>query len=209
MDRYWLIKGSVIFAAIVFAVQGRVDEQPERQSAPSKIIGSLFLDIKATDDHQLYAVGERGHICRFDGRQWLMDYSPVRSNLNRIYQSGEGTLWAVGHDGVILKGTQNGWRLIRKIVDDKPLFDIHFFNNDEAVVIGAYGTFLRSYDDGQNWQAELHDSLLPEEDLAYVQEVQQTSPDDYEQVVSSVLPHLNQLTRLANGQLMLLMIRHI
>lgn len=169
-----------------------------------KVLSSLFLDITATSDGALYAVGDRGHIYHMSSGQWLSQASGTDAALTRVHESPSQQLWAVGHDGVILTKREDSWELVRENIQEQmPLFDILFLNGSEGIAIGAYGLFLRTQDGGNTWQHELHQGLLLAEDIEYLEELKEESIEEYEYELSAMLPHLNQLTHLGQGKLML------
>jgi photosystem II stability/assembly factor-like uncharacterized protein len=128
---------------------------------------SLMLDITEGNQRAIM-VGERGHILvsesRSDWRQ-ITDV-PTRSTLTAVTALGD-SVWAVGHDGVILHSPDGGltWTLQRREVwtppaaDDldrdprfgAPLLDVLFVDADSGFAIGAYSQILRTADGGATW----------------------------------------------------------
>ena len=70
---------------------------------------------------------------------------------------------AVGHDTTILHSTDSGltWEIqFQDPEREMPLLDVLFINESEGFAIGAYGTYLTTFDGGKNWEDELiSDSL--------------------------------------------------
>ena len=60
----------------------------------------------------LYGVGSRGEIWRFDGNLWTSVASPTNVTLNDITLASDGTMYACGDRGVLLKGQQDRWQLV-------------------------------------------------------------------------------------------------
>lgn len=164
----------------------------------------LLLDVTKTPSNQLIAVGERGHIVRQEQQQWQLENSPVTALLTRITSDGKA-MWAIGHDGVILKREPQGWQLKRQDIEgEQPLMDLLFLSDNEAIAIGAYGEFLRSLDGGESWQEEMHEGLLYEEDRDYLAELKlEATAEDYDYELSTMLPHLNRVIALSNGDLLM------
>ncbi|GGW88521.1 WD40/YVTN/BNR-like repeat-containing protein [Alteromonas halophila] len=156
---------------------------------------SLLLDVAATD----YAVivGERGHILlSSDGNTFEQATVPTQSTLTATTIVGD-EVWAVGHDAVILYSSDRGksW-VIQNFEPDlqRPFLDVHFFDSEHGIAVGAYGLFYRTKDGGQNWSAERHASLLAPIDLEYLESVREESEEFYQQELNSILPHINRVT---------------
>ena len=117
---------------------------------------SLLLDITSLPDGGFVAVGERGHvILSSDGKNWQQaEVVPTRSTLTTIAER-DGRLWAAGHDSVILTSGDGGQTWTRQYFDpdrQQPIMDLHFFDAQRGMAIGAYGLGLFSTDGGENWQ---------------------------------------------------------
>lgn len=117
---------------------------------------SLILDV-ARAGGRYVAVGERGHVLLSrDGLEWEQaEEVPVRATLTRVEFSG-GRLWAVGHDTTILFSSDMGrtWALQNFDPEaERPLLDLHFFNANEGIAVGAYGLIMKTSDAGSNWES--------------------------------------------------------
>lgn len=116
---------------------------------------SLILGITNTP-RNMVAVGERGHVLiSTDGRAWKQaEFVPVQATLTRVSYA-DGRLWAVGHDSTIIHSYDYGqtWALQHFEPEwEKPLLDVHFFNREIGVAIGAYGLYMRTEDAGRHWE---------------------------------------------------------
>lgn len=142
---------------------------------------SLLLDSTRIGD-RLVVAGERGHILTSDdeGATWQQaDTVPTRATLTTLASAG-GRLWAAGHDTVIVTSSDRGrnWTLQHFEPERlQPVMDLHFFDTDHGLAIGAYGLMLETRDGGATWR----DRIVNEE-------------DDY---------HLNALVELADGTLLI------
>ena len=136
---------------------------------PSEImpraVKSLLLDIVATPSG-FFAVGERGHILKSaDGRAWTQANVPTRSTLTAVTAVGN-SLWAAGHDGVIVHSADGGktWAAQRRDPFDAsidpsqrdprqgaPIMDIRFADASHGIAIGAYSLMLVTEDGGKTW----------------------------------------------------------
>ncbi len=176
------------------------------------VSSSLLLDVENRDNHAI-AVGERGHIVKFDLAKEPADTTmrvhvkqvpvPTTATLTAITQI-EQNYWAVGHDATILQSVNNGdsWSLVYSDVAlDRPFLDILFLSPTEGIAVGAYGTFYRTIDGGKTWLPELHASVLSKEDIDYLDSIK-NEPEFYQEELAYILPHFNRI-RHANGRLML------
>ncbi|GGA77654.1 hypothetical protein GCM10011369_19460 [Neiella marina] len=193
-----LVCRAVFLAACIFSFPTHAETH---SAAAAK--SALVLDITDTDTG-LAAVGERGHVLLFDNDQWSLEQSPVSATLTRVIQH-DGQLWAVGHDGVIVRNSASGWQLLRQdIAGEQPLMDLLFVKQNEAIAVGAYGEFLRSVDGGKTWLEEMHEGLLYEEDREYLAELKlEASQEDYDYELSTMLPHLNRVLTLSGNKLLM------
>lgn len=122
---------------------------------------SLILDVTRAGERYV-AVGARGHVLlSSDGKQWEQAESvPVRATLTRVDFVG-GRLWAVGHDTTIIYSTDLGqtWTLQHfkplwdSPISEQPLLDLHFFDANRGLAVGAYGLIMRTDDAGRTWTA--------------------------------------------------------
>ena len=166
----------------------------------------LFLDITSIDSETIIAVGERGSIAKKNINQdWQLIESPTDLTLTAVYSDNPTSVWAVGHQGIILHSLDGGnsWQVSFKADVNSPFMDILFFNSNQGIAVGAYGLFYRTTDAGQTWQKEVHAGILSEDDQIYLEEVKQDSPDMYQEEVSALQPHLNRLAQLDAKRLIL------
>ncbi|MCC2615673.1 hypothetical protein LJ739_05415 [Aestuariibacter halophilus] len=174
-----------------------VSSHAEQAYQAPLVTDSLLLDI-AHNTVQSIIVGERGHILSSeDGIQWQQSSVPTVSTLTAVAMVDEHA-WVVGHDAVILHKVAGDTQWQRQYFDpelEKPLLDVLFFDTQHGIAIGAYGTFFRTRDGGANWQSERHAEFLSEDDQAYLNDIRQESEDFYQQELSSILPHLNRVSR--------------
>lgn len=116
---------------------------------------SLLLDVTITPTGRLVAVGERGHVAiSDDGQNWRQaEVVPTRSTLTSVASVGS-RLWAAGHDTAIITSGDGGQTWTRQYFDPERLqaiMDIHFTDENNGVVTGAYGLYLTTDDGGENW----------------------------------------------------------
>ncbi|WP_341504094.1 YCF48-related protein [Gallaecimonas sp. GXIMD4217] len=165
----------------------------------------LFADITQAGD-KLVAVGDRGVIVKGDDAGWQQQMSPVASLLTKVSFLDASTGFAVGHDATILQTRDGGvsWQIRHREPElQRPLLDVLFLSEHEGIAIGAYGLFLRTTDGGASWQRELHQGFLSADDQAYLDEVKESSEEDYRYELDGMLPHLNAVARDGQGRLLL------
>jgi photosystem II stability/assembly factor-like uncharacterized protein len=157
---------------------------------------SLLLDITSIHEGKYLAVGERGHILSSqDGLRWQQQAVPTTSTLTAVTHI-ENSIWVVGHDSVILKSEDGGvqWQSQQFLPElERPLMDVHFQNKLHGIAVGAYGTFYRTEDGGENWTEELHSEFLSIDDQEYLVEIKEEDEAFYEEELTSILPHLNRI----------------
>jgi photosystem II stability/assembly factor-like uncharacterized protein len=117
---------------------------------------SLLLDLEVAGP-LIIAVGERGHILLSSDRgdHWQQVEVPTRSTLTAVWIDGRDRVWAVGHDGLILRSQDGGlsWARQRSSAEpDRPLLDVWFADSEHGIAIGAYGLMLSTEDGGATWR---------------------------------------------------------
>lgn len=132
------------------------DIEPETAEHARLADESLILDVTRAGERYV-AVGARGHVLiSRDGLEWEQaEHVPVRATLTRVDFAG-GRLWAVGHDTAIINSSDLGrtWTLQHFEPEwERPLLDVHFFNANEGLAVGAYGLVMKTGDGGQSWES--------------------------------------------------------
>ena len=117
---------------------------------------SMFLDITYTEDGELVAVGERGHVMiSEDGVVWEQaEVVPTQVTLTTV-EGRNGRLWAAGHDAVIITSGDHGrtWTLENHDPErQQAVMDLYFTDEFNGVAIGSYGLYLRTIDGGRTWE---------------------------------------------------------
>lgn len=146
-----------------FELQARLLEDPQiRDSRIAPLASkSMLLSIQKVQN-RLFAVGERGHILVSDdkGEHWRQVKVPTKATLTDVFFISPEEGWAVGHDAIILHTKDAGetWEIqYFAPALDQPLMSVigkpNAWNNQvELTAVGAYGTFLKSFDSGKTWQ---------------------------------------------------------
>lgn len=231
-------------AAVLFAVAGgsalRAQDEPAATTPgipagddPSvlnaeimpRAASSLMLDIVDAGDRAV-AVGERGHILvsetRRDGWRQIENVQ-TRTNLTAVTAAGGGRVYAVGHDGIVLRSDDGGLTWTRKRVvlfskenpdprNGAPLLDVLFTDADNGFAVGAYATLIRTSDGGESWQyvdiLNRGSAAAPtEEELAKDPDAPALDDDSWNFDSADLAldeetdPHLNGIARTGNGNL--------
>lgn len=63
----------------------------------------------SNNDHDVWAVGDRGAILHFNGVRWDSINNPITANLYAIWGTGATDVWAAGEKGTILHYNGNRW----------------------------------------------------------------------------------------------------
>lgn len=161
----WRIVGAVSLLAVPLLAAGLdiVDGDPSVSDSEiqPKAAHSLLLDIAGTGDG-FVAVGERGHVLvSGDGKTWIQAKTPTRSTLTSVSAQG-ASIWAAGHDGVIIHSADGGktWRRQRvqpwsadsqDPTNGSPILDTLFVSASEGYAVGAYSLLLKTVDGGASW----------------------------------------------------------
>lgn len=164
----------VLFGLICFCGAHAGAQQPSSSGGPaaeeSEIVPlaaqSLLLDAVQLGD-RLIAVGERGHVLLNDepaSQPWTQVSVPTRAMLTAVVATGDGGLWAVGHDAVILSSGDAGqsWQLQNADPElETPLLDVWFEAGGHGLAVGAYGLVYETFDGGKNWERRTIDEDEP------------------------------------------------
>ena len=116
---------------------------------------SLLLDVHGGGERAV-AVGERGHILLStdDGNNWRQVAAPTRRTLTGVFLIDDKTVWAVGHQSVILKSGDGGETWAKANAENDPetaYLDILFLDAKTGFIVGSYGKFLSTSDGGNTW----------------------------------------------------------
>ncbi|HBK56874.1 MAG TPA: hypothetical protein DDZ76_11430 [Xanthomonadales bacterium] len=128
-----------------------------------RAVKTLLTSVAQVGDG-LVAVGERGHVLLSeDGLAWTQpEVVPTRSALTAVAVQNT-SVWAVGHDGIILHSADAGRTWDRQRADPRPpdsfdpdqgrpLLDVLFVDEQRGWAIGAYSLLLETGDAGQTWR---------------------------------------------------------
>lgn len=215
----WRIVGAAsLFLLPILAISlEKAQNDPSVQNAElqPKASRSLLLDIARTDSGYV-VVGERGHILiSADGRSWQQVNAPTRSTLTTVSAQG-ASVWAAGHDGVILNSSDSGktWQRQRaqpwsadsqSLTNGSPVLDTLFISATEGYAVGAYSLLLKTVDGGATWSELSVAGTRPSEtdSEAVASDSGVFDASDLALAAESD-PHLNAIARTASGKLLVM-----
>jgi hypothetical protein len=94
-------------------------------SNKSEVVG--FEAIDGFDDNDLYAAGWEGEIWGFDGERWERKDSPTNIILHDICCADDGSVYACGQLGTLVKGRGDVWEIIDTELQEN-LWSLAWFN---------------------------------------------------------------------------------
>jgi photosystem II stability/assembly factor-like uncharacterized protein len=143
----------------VAQAEGASTTLPTSGPLSKQTMSRLLLTDGVRFGNRIVAVGDRGYIVFSDsnGESWERAQTPPNLPLlTAVYFADAKTGWAVGHDAVILKSSDEGktWsQAFSAAADQKPLMDITFVDANVGFAVGAYGAFYETADAGKTWAA--------------------------------------------------------
>ncbi len=91
---------------------------------PSSFDGQALHGLGLSD---LLAVGFSGQIWRFNGKQWRQEDCPTKQNLNAVACAPDGTVYAGGHGGALLRCKSGKWELLPQAKFKENIWDLEWF----------------------------------------------------------------------------------
>ena len=120
-----------------------IDKGVVVERAGEEIAGFLSLD--GFDEKEIYSVGYRGDIWRFDGSKWNKIESPTNVLLETITCAFDGQVYIGGDDGTILIGRYETWKFLeQEITDDHIMSSVYFgdrayFSTETGIIFSFDG----------------------------------------------------------------------
>jgi len=197
------LKIAFVTGAVLANLVSSVNVLADNSFIAGLVKSSILLDIDVSETTTI--VGERGHVLvsATKSADFVQVSVPTKTTLTGV-TSNQDRRWAVGHDATILYSPDKGqsWQVQLEMPElDRPFLDVLFFDKQHGIAVGAYGLFYRTKDAGQTWRKELHASVLPQDDIDYLETVK-SDINFYNEELSFILPHFNRLSY-ANGRLIM------
>ncbi|MBL8521588.1 MAG: hypothetical protein JNK75_13100 [Betaproteobacteria bacterium] len=180
---------------------------PDQGALSKQAMTRLLLSDAARFGNRIVAVGDRGYIVFSDsnGESWERAEAPANLPLlTSVHFPDPKTGWAVGHDSVILKSTDEGktWKQMYSApTEQRPLMDIVFVDDKVGYAVGAYGQFLETADGGATWKARKLIEAPKAPAAARKGKAAASEPADDGK--SEDDKHLNAIIKLADGKLLI------
>jgi hypothetical protein len=100
--------------------------------------------IHGFSEREIYAVGRKGQLYEFDGRNWSKRELPVNLNLTEVKCAQNGLAYIAGHAGTLLRGRHDIWEII-ETETDVDLWDLEWFN--KTLYVSSLTGLFRLEDD--------------------------------------------------------------
>jgi len=206
-----IITGLMSASAVASDVNALGSSKQQVNSQPAKLAASSPVMALTTTQDKIVGVGVRGHVLVGHSNEgpsidWVQKTVPTNVLLTSVTFTDNKLGWAVGHDATILHTFDGGenWQTQQYIPSlDRPFLDVSFNTNQVGFAVGAYGMFYHTSDGGETWNDQFLISLLPAEDVEYLNDVRSESEEDYQAEIASILPHFNKILRLKDNTMML------
>jgi hypothetical protein len=117
---------------------------------PLPVAQNWLLTVYGNGPDDVYVGGAKGALMHYDGNlenKWTLIPVGTNKGITNIWGSGDGTLYATGHGGVILRGSGSSWGTMASGVT-KDLYSIGRFRGS-IVACGFEGTMVRL--NGSTW----------------------------------------------------------
>lgn len=112
--------------------------------------------IAAWDEQAAIAVGNDGVVVVTGdaGRAWTRAEIPASSNPNKLFRVriANGTVWAVGEFGALLRSDDRGVTWARALPEKDRAWNDIAFVGDAGWLVGEFGALMKSSDGGANWE---------------------------------------------------------
>lgn len=104
-----------------------VDESARPDASDDNVYS--FEAISGFSTEEIYAVGRRGEIWRYDGSIWVRQDSPTNMILTKVCCAGDGNAYACGRVGTLIRGRGERWELIEHGATKRDFWSVAWFKN--------------------------------------------------------------------------------
>lgn len=115
-------------------------------------MGHSLFDAWIAPNGDLFAVGAKGTILRYDGVQWTIISSPTSEYLRSIWGTSDSDVYAVGEKGVMLHFDGVSWSVVDTGVEGN--FNVVWGSSSSDVYAAGWGSSILHYD-GSTWSTIL------------------------------------------------------
>lgn len=99
------------------------------------------VDFEAVDgfsDNEIYAVGWKGAIWRFDGSKWSCVDVPTNLHLTSVVCADDGWVYVCGQHGILLRGRESTWQVVEQDDTEEDLWSIKKYKDSVYVATTDY-----------------------------------------------------------------------
>jgi hypothetical protein len=139
---------STVFAAVAVSTPAAAETWKVEQVAPRL---TQFAGVGGSSKENVFAVGNRGAIFRFDGSRWAQQKSGTDRDLTAVWAGSSSSAFAVGLDGVIVEYNGKAWET-RTSGTKETLLDVWGASPSDVFAVGRDGTILHY--DGNGWSPQ-------------------------------------------------------
>lgn len=136
----------------------------QRILAPIDSVEYNFKSIDGTSSTDIYAVGWKGEIFHYDGKDWKQCSSPTNINLNAVKCVDPNTVYICGRNGILLKGSMDAWSVYAAEDFEEDLWGLDVFDGKPYI---AYRNGIAMFDG--NSIIPVDTKLKPEPDSGVLQ----------------------------------------
>ncbi len=136
----------------------RSDDGGDTWMEQKTLVRLHLQDIGAWTSEKAVAVGNQGVVIvtQDGGKTWKeveVPKSSVANKLIRVRVFADGTAWAVGEMGALLRSGDFGvsWERMAK-EEDVAWNDVYFFDSRSGLVVGEFGRIMATADSGKTWR---------------------------------------------------------
>ena len=122
--------------------------------------GKTFLLDITKNKNNLISVGERGLVFRSnnEGKSWKCVQVKNKPTLTSVVFLNNKTAIAVGHKGTVYRTENSGMEFtqvnVPKLNNDDSLLRVRVVDDNHIVIVGAWGLFLESTNNGKTWKKQ-------------------------------------------------------
>lgn len=140
-----------LMAVVLFTGACSDDEVNENlfPTQPPQDTRNWLFTVRGTSGTNIYAAGTKGVMYHYDGNVWTRDTLNTNQAITELWDAGDGTMYATGHGGLILRNTGGDWTGMSSGTS-KDLFGIGRMR-DNIYACGLDGTLLKL--SGSTWNS--------------------------------------------------------
>jgi hypothetical protein len=86
-----------------------------------------FEAIDGFSENEIYAVGRKGEIWRYDGKRWHQIETPTNLILLGVHCAADGVVYACGQVGMLLRGRNDEWEVVEQTATEQDFWDVIWF----------------------------------------------------------------------------------